>query len=416
MAQGNNAQTVAYQYERVFPKISLLFMRDHILWDKIKREVPNLSSRATRIPLDILAGGNFSQVNPDGGDAGLGSAITADFGQVSSVYFAHATQFTKLFEWATDANQKAIEPAAKRNLTVAIDQMRKGLEGLLNTDGSGTLDTVVSTSGTAVLNVNNPNQFFDNQIIGVFNPTGPVQRGTSVQIQSVDANAKTLTLTGAFPVGTTANDLLVVSGATGVAASSLLGIKYHQSSSTTGTWLQLARATYPGKLYTPNVSLANASITPQVVRLGEAQLKRRLGIDTPEVDDLMWHMNVDQVAAWENVGLIVTQVIQNQLGGSESEDMLKKSQPKTMAGRPIIESLNATPGRIDGLCLKHWCKTVTKPIGPLEFGGQTMFPTYGASGGVNFSTVSYLVWGGNVVTDNPGAGVIFTSCASPSGY
>lgn len=415
MAQGNNAQTVAYQYERVFPKISMLFMRDRILWDKIKREITNLSSRATRIPLDILAGGNFSQVNPDGGDAGLGSAITADFGQISSVYFAHATQFTKLFEWATDANQKAVEPAAKRNLTVAIDQMRKGLEGLLNTDGSGTLDTVVSVSGN-VITVNNANQFFDNQILGVFNPVGPVQRGSSVQIQSVDANARTLTLTGAPPAGTAASDLLVVSGATGVAASSLLGLKYHQSASTSGTWLQLARSTYPGKLYTPNVSLANQSITPQAIRLGMAQLKRRLGINTPEVDDLNWHMNVDQVAAWENVGLIVTQVIQNQLGGSESEDMLKKSAPKSMAGRPIIDSLNATPGRIDGLCLKHWCKTVTKPIGPLEFGGQTMFPTYGASGGVNFSTVSYLVWGGNIASDNPGAGVIFSSAAVPSGY
>lgn len=390
-------------------------MRDHILWDKIKKEEKNLSSRATRIPLDLLAGGVFSQFDPDGGDLGLGSAITSDFGQISSVYFSQATQFTKLFEWATDANQKAIEPAAERNLRIAIDQMRKGLEALLNSDGSGTLDTVVSTSGTNIITVNNPSQFFDNQYINVYNPTGPVLRA-QVQILSVDSGNKQLNLTAAFPAGTTANDLLVVAGGSGVAASSLLGVEYHQTTSNSGQWLQLARSAYPGKLFTPNLSMNSQSLTPQAIRLVETQLQRRLGINTPELDDLMWHMPLDQAAAWENVGLVVAEVIQNQLGGDSSQDMLKKRRPKTMGGYPILLSNNAVPGRVDGLCLKHWMKTVTKPIGPLEYGGQTQFPTYGGSGGVNASTISYIVWGGNVATDNCAAGAILSSCAIPTGY
>lgn len=415
MPQGTNVQTLAYQQERVYPKINVLFNRDSILWDKIKKEEANLSSRATRIPLDLLAGGVFSQFDPDGGDMGLGSAITSNFGQITSVYFSQATQFTKLFEWATDANQKAIEPAAERNLRVAVNQMRKGLEALLNSDGSGTLDTVVSTSGTNILNVNNPNQFFDNQYIQVFDPSGPTLRG-QVQILSVDTGNKQLQLAAIFPAGTTANDLIVVAGASGVAASSLLGIQYHQTTSNSGQWLQLSRAAYPGKLYTPNLSLNSNSLSPQAVRLALTQLRRRLGIDTPELDDLLWQMNLDQSAAWENTGLIVAEVIQNQLGGDSSQDMLKKRAPKTMAGYPILESNNAVPGRIDGLCMKHWMKTVTKPLGPLEYGGQTQFPTYGGSGGVNASTISYLVWGGNVTTDNPAAGVVITSAAQPAGY
>lgn len=415
MSQGVNAQTLAYQYERVLGKINSLFNRDHITWDKIKKEVPNLSSRATRVPLDLLAGGVFSQFDPDGGDMGLGSAITSNFGQVTSVFFSQATQFTKYFEWATDASKKAIEPAAERNLREAINQMRKGLEALLNTDGSGTLDTVVSTSGTDVLNVNNPNQFFDNQIIQIFDPSGPTLRG-AVQILSVDTGNKQLQLAAIFPVGTTANDLIVVGGASGVAASSLLGIEYHQTTSNNGQWLQLNRASYPGKLYTPNISMNNNSITPQAIRLALAQLRRRLGINTPEMGKLMWQMNLDQEAAWENNAINVAEVIQNQLSGDASQDMLKKKAPATMGGYQILATNNAVPGRIDGLCLDHWMKTVTKPLGPLEFGGQTMFPTYGASGGVNASTISYLVFGGNVITDNPAAGIVITSCAQPSGY
>ena len=419
MAQGQNSQVVAYQYEKVLDRVSLLFNRDHTLFDKIevRKNLETISSRAMRIPLDLLAGGKFLQVNPDGGDFGRGSAITADFAQISSVYHAFATEYTKLFEVATDNNEKAVEPAAKHNLEAAIDQMRKGIEGLLNGDGSGTLDTVVSgSSASAVVTVNNANQFFDNQDITFWSAVGGSQRGSSNStILSVDANSKTITLTANAPTGTTAGDIIVVSGGSAAAASSILGLKYHQVDSDTGTWLQLNRTSYPGKLKTPHVAV-NANLTPQAVRLALAKVKRALGVQTPEIDNLVWHMNVDMSAAWENVGLVVAQVIQNQLGGSESEDMLKKSAPKSMAGRPIIESINATPQRIDGLCLKHWGRAQTQPIGPLNFGGQVLFPIYGTSGGLSAATISYLWAGFNIFTDNPRAGTFLDGITLPANY
>lgn len=418
MPAGQNAQTLAYQYEKVVPRISLLFQRDHTLFDKIEKRdnLESISSRAMRIPLDILAGGKMSQVNPDGGDFGRGSAITADYAQISSVYFAFATEFTKLMEVATDSNEKAVEPAAKRNLEAAINQFRAGIEALLNSDGSGTLDTVVSVTSPNVINVNNANQFFDNQDIQVFNPSGPTLRGT-VTIQSVDANGKALYLTSAYPAGTTANDLLVIAGSTGVASSSLLGVEYHQSNATTGTWLQLQRTSYPGKLTTPAVNFSSTALVPSKVRLMQALVKRTLGVDTPDIDNMMWQMDLDQEAAWENVGLVVSQVIQNQLAkGGESQDMLQKSAPKTMADRPILCSIHAVPGRVDGLCLKHWGRAETQPIGPLEFGGQQLFPIYGGSGGLTAATISYLWCGFNVFTDNPRAGCYGYNIAVPSGY
>lgn len=415
MPQGNNAQVIGYQYERMVDKISLLFHRDHKFFDKIqKKNVIVQSSRNMRVPLDILAGGQFRQVDPDGGDFGRGSAITADFAQLSPVYFAQATEYTKLLEAATDSKEKAVEPAAKRNLEAAIDQMRKGIEALLNSDGSGTLDTVVSASGSAIV-VSNANQFFDNQTIQVFDAVGGTSRGTA-SILSIDPLSNTLNLTAAIPAGTTGGDVLIVDGGSAVADSSLFGIEYQQVDSNSGVWLGIPRSSYPGKLKTPSVDLNNQALTPQKVRLALQLVKRRLGIDTPDVDNLMWHMNVDMVAAWENVGLVVSQVIQNQLGGSESEDMLKRSAPKRMADRPILESLNAKPQRIDGLCLKHWGRGELQPIAPLEFGGQIMFPIYGASGGLAASTITYLWCGFQVFTDNPAAGVYLSNIAEPAGY
>lgn len=417
MPAGGNAQTLAYQYEKVLDRISVTFHRDHILFDKIeKREVETISSRAMRIPLDLLAGGKFRQINPDGGDAGRGSAITANYGQLSTVAFAFATEFTKLMESATDSKEKAVEPAAKRNLSAAIDQMRKGIEALLNTAGDGVLDTIVSVTSPNVINVNNASQFYDNQDIQIIiGAVGGNLRGVAT-ILSVDTVGKTLTLTTSYPAGTAAGDSLMVDGAPNVAAGSLLGVEYHQNSATNGTWLQLDRTAYPGKLTTPNLNFNSAALTPQKVRLMLSLVQRALGIDDPTIDNLMWHLGLDMQAAWENVGLIVTQVIQNQLSGTESEDMLKKTAPKMMADRPILLSNNAQVGRIDGLCLKHWGRGETQPIGPLEFGGQTMFPAYGASGGLAFSTMTYLWTAFNIFTDNPRAGVFGSNIAVPAGY
>ena len=417
MPQGVNAQTVAYQYEKVIPRISELMQRDHTLWDFIeKRNVETVSSRAMRIPLDILAGGKPAQWNPDGGDAGRGAAIVADYAQISPVFFTNATEFTKLAEVATDAKEKAVDSTAKRNLEKAVDQIRKFFETLLNTDGSGTLDTVVSVAGN-VLTVNNPNMFQDQQDIQIFSALGGVNRGT-VTIQSVDntANSKALYLTANAPGGTQAGDLLVVAGAPGVAATSLYGIEYHMVDSNTGTWLNLARSAYPGKLKTPHLNMNNFAITPAAIRTGISYIKRALGIDTPTIDDLVFHLDVDQDAAWENLGIIVSNVIMNQLGGTSSQDMLKKNTPETIAGRKKIVSIAAKPGRIDALCLKHWGRAEIQPVGPLEFGGQTMFPVYGGSGGVSGTTISYL-WGGfNFFVDNPRAAAYWDNCAIPANY
>lgn len=415
-AQGQNAQTVAYQREELGKDIYILFQRDDTLFGKIQKgkNLEKISSRAMRIPAELLAGGIFSQVNPDGGDFGRGSALTADFFQVTSVYFAHATEWTKLAEVATNSDEKAVAPAAKRNLEAAVEQIRTNIEALLNTDGSGTLDTVVSVSGN-VVTVNNANQFYDNQPLQWFNGLGTNSLGNS-QVLSVDANAKQITLMAAPPGAVAANTLAVVAGAPGVAASSLFGVETFQVDSNTGTYLQLARSAYPGKLKTPHIAMNNQAITPQAVRAGTVLLARALGIKrmTGNWQGAEAHLGPDQWLAWENTGLIVTQVIQNQMQGNRSENMLKELPPDKMGPFDILQSLHAKPGRIDVLCLENWGRAETQPIEDLEFGGQTFFPVYGASGGVSGATINYIWCGFQVYNANPRAGIFWDSCAVPA--
>lgn len=415
----SNSQTLGLQLEKVRDKVPLLYQQDHSLFDRImKRDVEKVSSRNMRIPLKILAGGKARQVNPDGGGLGRGTQTTYDVAQATPVYLAFASEMTYLTEISTDSKEKAIENAAKAELENAMEGFRTFVEALLNTDGSGTLDSVVAaTVGSFQITVNNANAFYDNQDIQIFSALGGTNRG-KVTILSVDANNKALTLasTTAVPTGTVAGDLLIIDGAPGTAASSLFGVEYHHVDSNTGTWMQLARASYPGKLDTPHVAAGNVAITPMLVRLLIQKQRRALGVKAGAKDSMLFHLGLDQEAAWENVGTVVSQVITNQVTGSSSTDMLKRDAASTIAGRSTLVSIHAQPGRIDLLAPDHWFRAENRAMDYYDVDGQTVFPTYDNTGGVQTSNIFYLFTGMQICMDGPRFGAFMDGLQVPTGY
>lgn len=418
MSVANVSQAIGMMHEQVRPELPRLYQQDYTLWGKIKSrtDIVVVSSRPTRVPLRLLAGGKFRVGNPDGQDIGLGSSFTTDAMTLVPVYFFQASQYTKATEINTNSDEKAIEDYAMLTMKDAMEQINVCMEAVIQGDGSNTLDTVVSLSnGNTTITAVNANAFVDNQDIDIWASLGGLFRGT-ITILSVDGPNNQINLNAPTPVGTIAGDLLIVSGSAGIANTGLFGIKYWQVSSNTGSVGNLARSAYPGKLSTPHVAGNNAALTPAKARVFQAQMQAAMGIEAAEKSGLEFHMNTDMIAAWENVGLLVSQVIQNQLKGNSSVDMLQKDVPQTFAGRPVMKSIHATPGRIDGLALKHWFRCENQPIDYYEVGGQTLFPTYGASGGLNTSTLFYLWTGVQVGNENVRAGVYGDGWAIPSGY
>lgn len=414
-----NAQTVGYQFEKVKDNISLMFQRDDTFFGKLKKrtDVDVVSSRLMRIPARLLAGGIFSQFSPAGTDMGRGSGTTVDVFQTTPIYFVQATEINKDAEAATNSKKKAIEDVGKTELQSALDQINTNIEALLNTDGSGTLSTATAANSGTTLGVVNANQFYDDQPVLFQNGLGTAPLGNQAyQILSVDSGNKQLIFKTALPSGITNGTLLLVNGSPGVANSSLLGIEATNVASNTGTYLQLSRAAYPGKITTPNVAFGGQPLTPQSARLGFQLMRRAMGADSPDLGELEFHMGLDMEAAWENTGLVITEVIQNQLKGDTSQDMLQKSPPKTFCGRPMIVSIHAVPQRIDGIPFKHWGRAESQPIGFMDWGGQTMLPVVGSSGGYAAATIFYLWTGFQVFSDNVRAGLYYSGIASPNGY
>jgi hypothetical protein len=393
MPAGNVASSLALQKEYVVPKLEKLALAGSRLWKYIKlnTKIKPVSNRPVRVPLQPLTAGKFRVGNFDGGDMGLGSGPQTVPGTLSCVSFVQASQWTAQAEYTTDSDEKAIEDYVALLQSQQTETMSGYMDSLIQTDGSNTLDTVVSVSGL-VVTVNNPNAFQDNQDIDFYSnllDLGGTYLG-SATILSVDAINVQVTFATAIPAGVGNGTRMLVSGSAGVSNSGLLGLRAYNVAGNTGTYMNVQKSAYPGKFNVPNFN-APGSLTPSLARAIEALMEISLGVEKADDADLTPHCNVDMMAAWENLSLNVQRVDVAQLRGDEQPDMLKKRRPRTIAGREVIVNERARPGYVDWLALEHWFQIQSKSLSLYDVKGQVVFPTYGQSGGVSASMLMYLV-------------------------
>ena len=370
---------------------------------------------------------------------GTGGGSIYDVGVCTPVYFVQSCQVTKEAEWGTNSKEKAIEDVFKEEFKVNLKQFRTNIEGLLaSSDGSGTLGTVTVTPTTTNIQVSNANDFQAGCTYQVLSALGGTNRGNIV-VLTVDSINNILYLTAAsFPVGTVAGDLLIVAGASGSAtqtaapdrytsasvSASLNGVPAINISTTSGDWFGIPRSTYPGVLNTPYVNGASGALTPQQIMLCESLMQRANGVDAEELDEIVVMANVDQVTAWEALGLVTTTGVATAFtskndandGGEQRADFLPKNRIKTLGGHELLTNIKAQQQRIDLMCLKYWFRVESKPASLYDVDGVTVFPLYGSDGGVAPTSAFYFVTGMQMATSKPRAGGYLNNLALPTGF
>jgi hypothetical protein len=424
MAQMQNAQTIALQLEKVRDKVPLLYERDDVLLTMIQArgDVERVSSRNMRIPLQVNPGGKAGSYSPDGGDLGRGSGTSYDVAQITPVFFRFAVEISKLVEYATNNKEKAIENAVKREVSNGMKQFRAFLDKVIQTAGNGVLGTIGSIAGSTFTMNTPPGAalMYVGQTIQIYDPTLTTNRNVAANVVTTVLQADPISSTQTIvvdnvPTGTSANDVIVHDGLSGAQPVSLYGVPYHQNNATTGTWLNLNRATYPQQLATPRVNAGNSALVPGYVRLAINKVRKALGIS--QLGKLIAYTSVEQEHAWENLGITISQVIKEGGSGGRASDLdLLFTGRKTMSGVPIKSSINANQTRVDFLDLSHWGRAVMKDIDYFEVGGQTVFPIYGASGGVSAAFIFYFDTGFQLWDDSPRSGSYIDTLARPSGY
>jgi hypothetical protein len=397
----------------VRPVVPQLFENDDTFYAMLeKREAQIVSSRSMRLPVLVQPGGVGSQASLDNADLGRGSGPRWDVATVSPFYYTFAVEISKQSEFSTEGRNKAVKSAVREAVRLSMAQFRSFLDKLCQTSGSGVLGTISSIAGS-VLTMASPTfelLFYIGETVQVYDTTLATNRG-SATVTAIDNSAHTVTL-GVVPAGTVATDALVVSGLSGALTiqSSLFGLKYHHSNASTGLWMNLNRATYP-QIITPRVNGNNAALTAAPIRL--AQQKIRLALGANAVENLIAYCGMAQEQAYEELGITISEIIKQP--GAQDLELLFQGK-KTMAGAPLKVSRNADPTRIDFINLDEWGRAVVKEIDYYEVDGQTIFPIYGTSGGLQSSSLFYFVTGFQIWTGNPRKGAYIDNLAQPTGY
>lgn len=415
-----NTQTVALQLEKVRKKLPILYERGDVLFNIIeKRDVEKVSTRTARIPLQVQPGGAFGYASLDGGDMGRGDGTVYDVAQITPVGLRFAVEITKLVEYATNSSDKAVGDVAKKNVADAMKQFRRDLDAQLQTAGNAVMATVLSIGGSPVFTLNSTpfgaRLVRENQVLQVYDATLTTNRGTVKVTQRQQGLGLTQSVTlaaGTCPLANIQNtDVLLPDGLSGASPVGLYGIPYHHNTSASGTWMGISRS----NVYTQAdlVNANSAGFALPFVRLAKHKIMQNLGIEEADaLKSLRWYGHPAQQAAYHEIAFSVAML--NKTGADQSFDLMFGSE--TIGGIKPIWNSHADQTRLDLLNLETWGRVEWKEIDYLEIGGQTVFPVYGASGGIAAAYLFYLICGQQYFVDNPRAVGGITSLGVPTNY
>jgi len=411
------SQVVALELERVLPKIQTLFERDDKFYSTIKkRDVEKISNRQMRIPLEIRPGGSFQYFNPDGGDLGRGGGPTFDKAVLNCVFLSENIEYTKLTQWSTDSDRKAIVNAVRRLTATALDELRRQLDAQLMQGGNGVVGTisVVATAAGVDTYTLGTDGFGARlvrygQTIQVYDTTLATLRGSGV-ITKWDVANKQIDVTPAI-AGAVATDVLVVNGISSPSSlPAIFGVPYHHSNASTGQWLGFSRSATPEIRSNGVNALSNAFSLP-LPRLAMNMIGNRVGIDNT-FKPRAW-MHPAQKQAYEQQGQLVIMI--NKQAKDEALNMYF-GDGMQMAGAGVSCSFNWNPTRIDFVVEEVWGRGEILPLGFYTTDGRKIFEIRGPSGGVATAEIFYMVNGVQFFVTNPAATAYIFALAVPSGY
>lgn len=410
------SQVTALELEKVLPKVRVVFESDDMFYSTIKkRDVEKISSRQMRVPLKLRTGGSFQYFSPDGGDLGRGGGPTYDKAVLSSVFMSENIEYTKLAQWSTDDNKKAIQNGVRKLTAEALDELRRQLDSQLMQTGNGVIGTItsVSTSGGVDTYTCSTDGFGVRlmrygQTVQIFDTTLATLRGSGV-ITGWDPENKTVSVTPSI-TGATGTDLIVTAGISSpTSLPGLYGVPYHHSNSSSGTWLGFSRSSTP-EIRSNRVNANSGTLTLPIPRLMVNKIGNRVGIKNgfkPKV----W-MHPCQAQAYEEIGQLISSI--HKQAKEEALDMyFEKMQ---MAGAPVEKSFNWDKTRIDMIVEELWGRAEILPIGFYKTDGRNIFEIRGASGGVAAADIFYMVVGMQTFVGNPAGTAYADTLAVPAGY
>src|ERR1700675_1680806 len=353
-----------------------------------------------RVPFRVQAGSAISQGTGNADSMGRGTGSQWASFALAPVYLFNVCEISWLAQASTDSRQKGLFAVKAQEMKNSLDSAMQGIEGLINSDGSGMIDQIPATAvivraggspaaqTASITGVNVAVAFTDQQVVQFYSVGGVLRTGgrSSATISYSDGPSNTLFFSTALPSDVVVTDFIVVAGATYGAGNSLLGIRAWDVNSNVGTIGGLNRNAYPGRLSTPTINLAGAAITPGIAQRAEVLLGRALGPDADSIKSGVWYGPPEQAFAQSNLMYNVQIANAQDIKGEKTLDMSKKFFADTFGGRKYHKSWTAIPSRMDLLVMDNWYIGELSPLELYDFGGgNVVAPVPDSAGGAQGS-------------------------------
>jgi hypothetical protein len=386
---------------------------------------------AFRIPTRMQSGAAIFQATGNGDALGRGTGSQWVSGDLSPIGLFAGCEITYLARQATQGPKRSLISLRAEELKNSFDSFMRGVDAQFLSDGAGAVLQIPSTAGVNnnTLGGTNPssivglggqaNQLQEQQVVQFFAAEGGSPRTGGVAtatVSFVDGAADTVYFSTALPTGTAAGDFIVIQGSTGALNSGVQGIYAFQVASNTGTILNLARATYPGQLSTPNINKGTAAINTTDPYKAQILIGRGLGKENEATEDFVWFCGPDQELA---VTQLYTNVLQQNYvpPGDKALDMTKRHMSPQFGGRDLHVSYSARQGRMDAICPETWGIIETVEPSLYDFGdGVTTMPIPDFVGQGSYLTSSIFFYNTflNLYNSNMKAACFISNAAVPS--
>lgn len=421
MAAQGETQVQAVELEKVRSVVKTTFDYDYLFYGSLKKKAPDvISLRDMRIPIRIRSGGKFRHVNPDGGSYGRGSGIQYDKGVISVQHVVEAVEWTDLSQWATDNERKAVLNTFKDGLAKALEELQRNVDSLCVTDGTGTLATITTYSvGTGTNGGDRLTLSTDgfrarllrfDMDVNIYNAALTTNRtpGAERTINFLDYAGNTADVTPSLATGI-ATDKIVASGLSATPPVSVLGVAYHHSNASSGSWLGLSRSTNP-EIRANRVAAGGVLSLPHA-RLAMNKIGDRVGIDARKRRYVAW-THPAQAAALEELATLVTNLMQMPDGKAIN---MYYGDNMQLAGAPVKQNYSWDRTRVDFIG-DAWGRAEMRAADFIKKNGEYIFEGRAPDGSVAAYNLVYPGVSFNVYIDNPAEGSYIDTIAIPSGY
>jgi hypothetical protein len=321
---------------------------------------------------------------------------------------------------ATDDARKAVLNSFKDGLSRALEEMQRNIDSICMTDGTGVLGTVTTysvgtgTNGGDRLTLNTDGfrarlLRFDMDV-NIYNAALSTNRTAGAE-RTINFHDPAANIADVFPSLATgiATDKVVVSGVSATPPVSVLGVLYHHSNASTGTWLGLNRANFPE--IRANRVAAGGPLSLPHARLAMNKIGDRVGIEGRKKRYTAW-THPAQKAAMEEIATLVTSL--QGMPSGKAIDMYYGDNMQ-LAGAPIKDSYSWDRTRIDFIG-DGWGRAEMRALDFIKKNGKYIFEGRGTDGGLAAYNLVYPAVSFNIYLDNPAEGAYIDTLTVPSGY